>query len=104
MSKQKDGNPEYSREREWRVILDIQSQLRIFGESMQYMRDEFHDVRDRLDRLEDNVCEIKDKVNRLEEDVSEVKIKVTTIDSAFPRFFAQLSDHETRMIKLEKTR
>ena len=80
----KPGNPgpEFSQDREIKVILeDIQSQFRVFGEGME-------DVRSRLGKIETNVAE--------------VKIDIHMIKSSMDRFFSQLSDHETRLTTLEK--
>lgn len=81
MNKPSKGKPEFSQEREFKVILeDIQSQFRVFGEGLQ-------DVRDRLGRLEVSVT-------RLNEDMSLIKIAV-------PQIFTRLNSHEQRLGILE---
>lgn len=90
MNRPPKRGPEFSREREWGVILeDLQSQFRTFGEGLQ-------DVRNRLEGVEERLGRVEIKVNVIES-------KVNVMESAFPRFFVQLSDHETRLTNLEKT-
>ncbi len=81
-SKSDKQGAEFSRDREFKVILeDLQSQFRLFGEGFQ---------------------NFSERLERVEIDVAEIKLDVTRIKSAFSRFFSQLSGHETRITILEK--
>ena len=83
MTKSRKYGPDYSREREFKVILeDFGKQFRTFGEGLE-------DVRERL--------------GYLETDVSQIKKDVGVIKSAFPPFATQVSDHEKRLKILERT-
>ncbi len=69
MTKPPKKGPDYSREREWGVILeDLQSQFRVFGEGLQL-------VQDRLDRVEKKL----EKLDRIESDVSIIKLIIPTL-------------------------
>ena len=94
MSQFDKTGPEFSRDREIKVLLeDLRGEFRIFGEGLQDVRKELreglHDVRNRLERVEN--------------DIAQIKVKVNGMDSAFQRFFAQLSDHETRITTIKKS-
>ena len=76
MSKSPSRGPEYSREREFKVILEhIESQFKTFGEGLQ-------GVIIRLDKIEI-------RLDRIENDVDHIKIDLGIIKSAFPRFAIQ---------------
>ena len=81
--------PAYSREREFKVILeDIQSQFRTFGEGME-------DMNQRLERLE----RIVPRVEQIEVDVSAIKIMLRTVATK-----DDLLGLERRLTALEQTR
>ena len=81
MSKSPSRGPEYSREREFKVILEhIESQFQTFGEGL---------------------SDVRERVIHLEEDISQIKQDVQVMKSAFPRFAIQVSDHEKRITILE---
>ena len=89
MSKPGKQGPEFSHDREFKVVLeDLRGQFRVFGEGLQ-------DVRKRLGHVEGGISEMK-------EDIQEVKREIYTMKSSTNRFFEQLSDHETRIHRLEK--
>ena len=69
MPKPTKDNPEFSREREFKVILeDIQSQFRTFGEGL-----------DRLDQRVERLEEIVPRVEHIERDVAAIKFVIPTL-------------------------
>lgn len=95
MTKPKRYGPEYSREREFKVVLeDLRSEFRVFGEGLE-------DIRIRVEHIE---VQLKEDVGQLKEDVGQLKEDVSVIKSAFPRFVLQVSDHEKRITILERAR
>lgn len=82
MPKSKQGGPEYSREREFKVILEqIETQFRTFGEGMD-------GVRHRLTQIEDHASRIPF-----------IEADVATIKSAFRPFTQQVSEHENQLLR-----
>ena len=76
MNNKSNDHPEYSQEREWRVILeDLRSQFRVFGEDMK-------DVKQRLGSLEDDMVTVK-------EDIKLIK-------TAIPNIFSRLGALEAK--------
>ena len=73
MMKRRDNNPEYSREREFKVILeDLHGQFKVFGEGQE-------DMRRGLNRIEDRVQNVEDKVAHLEVEMSFVRRVLPTL-------------------------
>ena len=96
--------PEFSREREFKVILeDLQSQFRTFGEGLQIVREGLEDVREGLEDVREGLDDVRSRLGRLESDVTWIKSEMFT-KSDFAPFFETLSGHETRFLRLEKTR
>ena len=90
MPRESKEGPEYSREREIKVILeDMQSSIRVFGEGLNDVRENLNDVRDR--------------VIHLEEDVSIIKTDVAVIKSIIPTLATKkdLAVLDHRLIVLE---
>ena len=70
MSKVNKPGPEYSREREWKVILEeLQGQFRVFGEDLQT-------VHRKLDALE----ELPQQVRQLQTDMIDVKANLKEVN------------------------
>ncbi len=85
MSKIPKPGEEYSRDREWAVILeDLRSQFRVFGEGLE-------NVQKKLEKLDD-----------LDNRLAQVEENVAMIKSAFRPFILQVSDHEHRITNHEK--
>ena len=82
------NNPEYNREREFAVILeDLRSQFRVFGEQQKSLARQLATKADKSDLI--------DKAD---------KSDVQGIQSSMDRFLGTLSDHETRITRLETHR
>ncbi|MBI4357827.1 MAG: hypothetical protein HY584_00885 [Candidatus Omnitrophica bacterium] len=89
MPKPTRHNPEFSREREFKVILeDIQSQFRTFGEGLT-------DLRERMEHVE----EIVPRVENIERDVAAIKFVIPTLATK-----KDLQAFEKRLTALESTR
>ena len=87
MPKPDKAGAEFSRDREFKVILeDFQSQFRVFGEGMQDIRRNLQDFREEFVGFRQEACG-----------------RLIRIETSLDRFFNQLSDHETRITTLEKT-
>ena len=70
MPKPGKDRPEFSREREYKVVLEeLQSQFRTFGEGLE-------DVRGHVERIEVDVLQIKEDVVILKVDVGVLKVDV----------------------------
>lgn len=110
MSKVPKKGPEYSREREFKVILeDLQSQFRVFGEGLEIVRKGLEDVRDRLGRVENRLERVEVRLDsvelrldRVELRLDRVEHKVDNIELILRPFTATVSDHEKRLTVLEK--
>ena len=93
-------NPEFSREREFKVILeDLQSQFRVFGEGL-------NDVRNRVERIEDKVDRLDQKVDILDGRVSNLENEMSFVRRVLPTVATKddLLRFEKRLIAVEKTR
>lgn len=93
MSKQPPKGPEYSREREFKVILeDVQSRFRAFGEGQE-------DLRNRLERVEQ-------KVDTIEEDTGQLKVQMSFVFKALPTVATKddLKRLEKRLTTIEASR
>jgi DNA repair ATPase RecN len=94
MTRPPKKGPEYSREREWGVILeDLQSQFRVFGEGL-------GDVRGRLERVEEKL----EKLDLIENRLGAVEYRLKNVETILRPFTAQVSDHEHRITSLERSR
>ena len=84
LPQQSPEGPEYSREREFKVILeDLHSRFKVFGEGQE-------DLGRRVGRVEQ-------KLDGIESDVSQIK-------SFLRPLIAEVSDHTRRLTVLEKNR
>ena len=91
-------NPEYSKGREFKVILeDIQSQFRVFGEGLEILTEKF-------ENLAATVKTLPTKTEMRAEIKAEIKAAVEPLATKtdFARMFNVLNDHETRLSVLEK--
>ena len=74
------NNPDYSREREFKVILeDLRSQFRTFGEGMDAMRSDVSTLKSDVSTLKSDVSILKSDVSILRSDVFTLKIDVADL-------------------------
>ena len=92
------NNPDYSREREFKVILEnLQSQFRTFGEGLEGVQEGLAGVREDLTDVRKDLTDVRERAQNIEQDVAAIKVILRP-------FASQLSDHERRIAFLEKTR
>ena len=93
MAKSYKKDSEFSRDREFTVILeDLRSQFRVFGEGMEVMRTDLTDVRNRVGRIEV-------KVDHLEIEMVFVRKVLSTVATK-----DDLKQFEKRVTILEASR
>jgi|SRR3989338_5247022 len=92
-------NPEYSREREFKVILeDLQSQFHVFGEGLTTLIEKVEKIETVLPTLATK-AEVAQLIAPL---VTKAEIAQLATKTDFYQLFNVLSDHETRITTLEK--
>ena len=109
MPKPPRQSPEYSREREFKVILeDLHGQFKVFGEGQKDLCQRVERIEQKLDGVEQKVDTIEMKVNVIEMKVNVIEIKVNAIEmdvsqmkSFLKPLTAQVSDHDRRLNVLE---
>ena len=87
MPKSDKHGPEFSRDREIKVLLeDLRGEFRVFGEGLQDVRKKLHEG---LQGVQKEFQNVHGRLDRME--------------SSLSRFFTTLSNHESRIVILEKT-
>ena len=66
MPKSKKGSePEFSREREFTVVLeDLRSQFRVFGEEQSAIKEDLHTVKEKVGQLVEDMFVVKTKLDQ----------------------------------------
>ena len=91
--KRPSQNPEYSREREFKVILEnLEGEFKAFGEGQE-------DIRRGLNRIEDRVQRLEGKVDHLEVEMSSIRKVLPTLTTK-----DDLKHLEKRLIVLATSR
>ena len=100
MAKAPKPGPEYSREREWAVVLEqLRSDFHVFGEGLQSLNE-------KVDRIEVKVDRLETKVDRLEMRVTRLEIRVAGIESILPTLATKkdIERLEHRLVAIETSR
>ena len=79
------NNPEFSREREFKVILeDLQKQFRTFGEGLEGVQEGLDDVRQGLDDVRQRLGRVEVDIVQIKTDATELKLNMAFVKRVLP--------------------